>query len=530
MAYLRWILAAPALIAILLSLRAAAQDYSTGLPAPAARAARSRLRLTSGGSSASPCNFFAEAWKLSASTPLPGSGIDIDKVPANVQTLGADPLWPRRPKRSVADRRRAALSQRQSEQRARHQFQPDFVYRGFEASPICGIPEGLAVYQNGVRINEAFGDTVNWDLIPQFAVDRMTLQGNNPVFGLNALGGAVTLDMKNGFNYHGTDVQALRRFVRRRHRLRERGRSSAISAFTAPSAACTTTASAITRRPLLAKAIWTLAGRMTVYLHLSASAADNVPRRGRADAGRDAGGGPEKRLHLSASRFTTRRNRFSSPGPIIPADYILFSGGVYYRHFHQSLVDGNTTDVGLAPTTPPFSVSKATISIPLTCSIIPLARRCRAACCRLALPRRNRLSDDRYQHGRQPACRRNSQSDPGPGNNLVVGATTDHSITDYSAWACSARCADLDVISSGETINQGLSPTASPPIEQPVGVIGTNTYFGMYATDTFDITPRLAATASGRFNVAVISLKDQTGMRPRLMAATFTPISIRASA
>jgi iron complex outermembrane recepter protein len=62
---------------------------------------------------------------------------------------------------------------------------------------------GLAVHQNGVRINEAFGDTVNWDLIPQFAVNRLTLQSNNPVFGLNALDGAVTLEMKNGFNFHG---------------------------------------------------------------------------------------------------------------------------------------------------------------------------------------------------------------------------------------------------------------------------------------------------------------------------------------
>ncbi len=49
-------------------------------------------------------------------------------------------------------------------------FQPDFYFRGFDASPVSGTPQGLAVYQNGVRINEAFGDTVNWDLIPTSAV------------------------------------------------------------------------------------------------------------------------------------------------------------------------------------------------------------------------------------------------------------------------------------------------------------------------------------------------------------------------
>jgi hypothetical protein len=48
-------------------------------------------------------------------------------------------------------------------------FQPDMQYRGFTASPVLGTPQGLAGYQNGVRTNEAFGDTVNWDLIPEFA-------------------------------------------------------------------------------------------------------------------------------------------------------------------------------------------------------------------------------------------------------------------------------------------------------------------------------------------------------------------------
>ena len=41
------------------------------------------------------------------------------------------------------------------------------------------------------------------------AIDRMNLVGSNPVFGLNALGGAVAVQMKNGFTYHGTEVDAL---------------------------------------------------------------------------------------------------------------------------------------------------------------------------------------------------------------------------------------------------------------------------------------------------------------------------------
>ena len=88
-------------------------------------------------------------------------------------------------------------------------FQPNVQFRGFVASPVAGTPQGLAVYQNGVRINEAFGDTVNWDLIPTAAIRSVTVVTNNPAFGLNALGGAVNVQMKDGFNYHGAEIDTM---------------------------------------------------------------------------------------------------------------------------------------------------------------------------------------------------------------------------------------------------------------------------------------------------------------------------------
>ena len=90
-------------------------------------------------------------------TPLPGSGIDIDKVPANVQSLSSEQLYPDGQNDLLPTAVARRLSQVNLNNEQGSQFQPDFVYRGFEASPISGIPQGLAVYQNGVRINEAFG-------------------------------------------------------------------------------------------------------------------------------------------------------------------------------------------------------------------------------------------------------------------------------------------------------------------------------------------------------------------------------------
>src|SRR5262249_21278699 len=45
----------------------------------------------------------------------------------------------------------------------------------------------------------------------------------------------------------------------------------------------------------------------------------------------------------------------------------------------------------------------------------------------------------------------------------------------------------------------------------PVSVSSANDYFGLYATDAFDITPALSLTLSARFNSVHISLNDRFG-------------------
>ena len=137
-------------------------------------------------------------------TPVPGFKVDKDKIPGNIQTLTSRDLT-----RNGAASVIGALDQQVSainfNDTAADPFQPDVLFRGFEASPVLGTPQGIAVYQNGVRINEAFGDTVNWDLIPDIAVDRIDILSATSVFGLNALGGAATVTMKNGFTFRGFD-------------------------------------------------------------------------------------------------------------------------------------------------------------------------------------------------------------------------------------------------------------------------------------------------------------------------------------
>ena len=147
-------------------------------------------------------------------TPAPGARIEIEKVPRNVQRLDAEALALDQPL-DLADVLNARLGSATLNDVQNNPLQPDLQYRGFTASPLLGTPQGIAVYQNGVRINEPFGDVVQWDLIPQFAIGEVQLiPGANPVYGLNALGGSLVLRMKDGFRNPGYRVQARGRLVR----------------------------------------------------------------------------------------------------------------------------------------------------------------------------------------------------------------------------------------------------------------------------------------------------------------------------
>ena len=77
-------------------------------------------------------------------------------------------------------------------------FQPNLVYRGFTVSPLQGQAQGLAVYLDGGRFNQPFGDTVQFDLLPEAAIERVEILGASPVYGLNALGGAIAVATKTG--------------------------------------------------------------------------------------------------------------------------------------------------------------------------------------------------------------------------------------------------------------------------------------------------------------------------------------------
>ncbi len=151
---------------------------------------------------------FDEEIVVVAPTPVASATLAPERLPFTTQAADADALA-RAQSLDLTDYLNSNLGSVSINSAQNNPLQPDVQYRGFSASPLLGLPMGVSVYQNGVRINEPLGDAVNWDLIPESAIHSMTLVGGaNPLFGLNTLGGALAIDMKDGFNYQGHEAEA----------------------------------------------------------------------------------------------------------------------------------------------------------------------------------------------------------------------------------------------------------------------------------------------------------------------------------
>ena len=180
-------------------------------------------------------------------SPLIGAGIDRNTVPAQTHVLDSSDLR-REGTANLLNSLNQQVSGVTTDSASGNPFQPTLLYHGFAASGLQGTPQGLAVYINGVRFNQPFGDTVEWDLVPDIAIDRINLEGSNPVFGLNALGGSVNVQMKNGFTWQGAEASVSGGSFGQIQSDFQYGRQAATSRPTSPARCCTRTAGATCSR------------------------------------------------------------------------------------------------------------------------------------------------------------------------------------------------------------------------------------------------------------------------------------------
>jgi len=140
-------------------------------------------------------------------TPMHGVGLPKELIPYSVQSASSDDIE-RSQSLGLTDFMNRNLGSVTINDAQNNPLQADVQYRGYTLSPLLGLPQGLAVYQNGVRINEPFGDSMNWDVLPESSIGSINLiGGSNPVFGLNALGGSLSITTKNGFTHEGNSLE-----------------------------------------------------------------------------------------------------------------------------------------------------------------------------------------------------------------------------------------------------------------------------------------------------------------------------------
>jgi iron complex outermembrane receptor protein len=446
-----------------------------------------------------------------AVTPLPGTAIPVDKIPGNVQTLHASDLS-RDGSASLTKAMNSQLGSVNINDNFDDPFQPDILYRGFAASPVLGTPQGLAVYQNGVRINEAFGDTVNWDLFPDIAINRVDIVSSNPVYGLNALGGVISVNMKDGFTYRGTEVEISGGSFGQRSAALQYGARSEWFGFYIAGRALDENGwrmfSSDSLRQLYAAASARTDGSS---LDLRYTHADNELN--------GQGAAPVQELAVNRSLVFTgpqanlnRLDFFALSGSLKMTNTWSLQGVLYYRQYAQNVANGNTTNYiacdtaagagslcqpdGLTPVTNAVGAVLPDISHGGT---IPIGE--------------NDLETIR-SYGRGAALQStDNQSVFGHKNQFTVGATLDYALVHiYSDTQVGVLNPELLVLPSTLIVETPeSSPTRAAFGATPVSLQAVNKDYGAYATDTFDVTPDFSLTASGRYNLAHIDLTDQRG-------------------
>ena len=390
-----------------------------------------------------------------------------------------------------------------------NEFQLDLNYRGFIASPVIGTPQGLAVYQNGVRINEVFGDVVNWDFIPQKAINQLTLVPSNPVYGLNAIGGALAFQMKNGYTYHGVEGEISGgSYGRAGASVQAGGEVGNLSGYI--------TADAIddagwrNDSPSSLRRFYTDLGARgdQTEFHVTFTAANNSFGAAAAT--------PVQMLSQDwASIYTipqTTQNQLAfltASATWKPSDTWTYQAIAYYRNFQQSHVDGNGTSTQNSgcpdPTVLCFPNLDGTVSNLMTTRGQTVPATGALGTSVLGEIDRTWTTTNSFGGSAQAAS---SERLFGHENNFTIGLSVDRGLVQFSTTS------ELGTVNANQFPSaQGFGLFIDQPSGDvaPVGLGATTLYTGLYATDTLDATSRLSITAGGRFNFAQINLTDALG-------------------
>lgn len=435
-------------------------------------------------------------------TPLPSANVEQDKVPGSISGVDASQIRQTNSP-NVSDALVKYVPGVIVNEVAGNPFQPNVQFRGFVASPVSGTPQGLAVYQNGVRINEAFGDTVNWDLIPTAAIKSATIVTNNPTFGLNALGGAVSIQMKDGFGYHGTEIDTMGGSYGRVQGSAQWGKQAGNVAVYGALEGVHDDGFRNFSPSNIRRFYGDVGTRSdSSEFHLNMGVADN-------DFGASATVPAELLQRFWGATYTSPQTSTNEVGYVNLTGKIDVSptwtveGIAHLRIFDRNSQDANPT--GTQPCTDPTLLCFGDASTPaFGLNSVQLANPFPAGA---LLGENDRTTTQSTTTGFSLQAT-NTDTLFGHNNHFVVGTSLDYGVTHFNGSAELGTFGSNYVL-AGSGIFLGTS--GNPVSDGPVSLRATNQYTGLYALDTFDVTDAFSISAGGRFNVANINLQDQIG-------------------
>ncbi|MEE7489967.1 TonB-dependent receptor [Methylobacterium oryzae] len=471
----------------------------------------------------------------SAGTRLRGSEQPLYKIPSTVESVTASDLTIDRANDNLTTtlaRRTPGINVSDSQG---NNNRVDITYRGFTASPVQGVPQGLAVYQNGVRINEAFGDIVNFDLIPPQAIQRIDVVTGNPVFGLNALGGAVNIQMKNGFTWQGTEISAWGGSDARTAGYLEYGKVSGPWSvyftgdglndrgwrYESPSTIGRLYGDIGYRSQDSEFHLIGLAAR-SFYGAAAATPVDFTHRDPRA-------------IFTYPQTTTTEVGTLQLTGRVDLSPTWDLAGNAYFRRFSQTYVDGNDGNFencssrssfrgNLCFEDDGFSPAAGQSQNAFRNQFLILGQQNQRIPFRSGIPY-GTLDTTRTEAtgfgGSLQAANRDRIF--GLSNTFVIGGSIDAANYGFkSSSTLGVINPNLSITTDPSNPFYGNVPGLGTPQLRTAGALGiapssvngSNLYMGLYTLDTLDVTDRLSLTAGARLNFARIQSEDLTGFSP----------------
>jgi outer membrane receptor protein involved in Fe transport len=410
-------------------------------------------------------------------TPLLGIGTPLAQVPANVQTVHAQDIAQQH-RSTLTDYFAKNLPSVDIADAQGNPYQMNVNYRGFTASPLLGTPQGISVFVDGVRVNEPFGDVVNWDVLPQQAIDTIQLiPGSNPTYGLNTLGGALAITTKNGKTSPGGEAEvALGSWGRKTAQIEQGGTiGHNLDYYVTGNVAndngwAEQNASRV--RQIFGKLRYTDAD---TTLSLSAGGADN-DLHGTQTIPRSFLGNPKQPYTYPDQNLNTA-GYLTLSGEHYFSDNVELSGNAYYRHFRNSNLSSNTN--------PNFGSIGDDGDVDTT----------------QATNEKSVVSTESYGASLQLTLLGKLG---GMENQFVAGVSADIANSRYTESSQDAVFTD-----SRATLGIG-------DFTQQTAAKTHNGNYGIYMQDTLSLTKQWSLTLAGRYNWADATIGDSSGLQPQL--------------